>query len=302
MVRSLLEADCKEVVALGSKDGNLTVESEVVALFEKLTAKEPIDIVVHLAGLIGGIQANKSNPGQFFYTNLMVGALTMHYSYKYGVKKYIAAGAGCGYPEFAPIPTSEKDYWNGFPQRDSAPYSLAKRMLHVQSFAYWDEFQFPAIIGIPGNIYGEFDNFDLEKAHVIPALVRKFVEAADDNKSEVVVWGAGKATRDFVYAGDVAKGLMLAVEKYHDSQMVNLSSGTDTSIREVVEILQEVSGFKGKVVWDTTRLEGQARRRFDISKAENDLGYKPTTSLEDGLRVTVDWYRANRATARNKVA
>jgi len=175
-------------------------------------------------------------------------------------------------------------------------------MLHVQSFAYWDEFQFPAIIGIPGNIYGEFDNFDLEKAHVIPALVRKFVEAADDNKSEVVVWGAGKATRDFVYAGDVAKGLMLAVEKYHDSQMVNLSSGTDTSIREVVEILQEVSGFKGKVVWDTTRLEGQARRRFDISKAENDLGYKPTTSLEDGLRVTVDWYRANRATARNKVA
>jgi len=301
MIEQLEAADCREVIGLGSKDANLTVESEVVALFERLTAREPVDVVVHLAGLIGGIQANRSNPGQFFYTNLMVGVLTMHYSYKFGVKKYVAAGAGCGYPEFAPIPTSEKDYWNGFPQRDSAPYSLAKRMLNVQSFAYWDEYQFPAIVGIPGNIYGPYDNFDYEKAHVIPALVRKFVEAADDNKPEVVVWGAGKATRDFVYAGDVANGLMLAVEKYNDSQLVNLSSGQDTSIREVVEILQRVTGFSGEIVWDTSRLEGQARRRFDISKAENELGYRPKTSLEDGIRLTVDWYRQNRTTARNKV-
>jgi len=301
MVESLRAANAREVIALGSKDANLTVEAEVVALFDRLTAKEPIDVVMHLAGLVGGIQANKSNPGQYFYTNLMVGVMTMHYSHKYGVKKYVAAGAGCGYPEFAPIPTQESDYWNGFPQRDSAPYSLAKRMLHVQSFAYWDEYQFPAIVGIPGNIYGPYDNFDLEKAHVIPALVRKFVEAADDNKPEVVVWGAGKATRDFVYAGDVAKGLMLAAEKYNDSQLVNLSSGTDTSIKEVIGILTEATGFKGEIVWDTTRLEGQARRRFDISKAQNDLGYEPTTGLKEGIQLTVDWYRKNRTTARNQV-
>ena len=302
VVEQLMAANAREVIALGSKDANLAVEADVIALFERLTATEPIDVVIHLAGLIGGIQANRSNPGNFFYTNLMVGVLTMHYSYKFGVKKYVAAGAGCGYPEFAPIPTSEKDYWNGFPQRDSAPYSLAKRMLNVQSFAYWDEFQFPAIVGIPGNIYGPYDNFDYEKAHVIPALVRKFVEAADDNKPEVVVWGAGKATRDFVYAGDVAKGLMLAVEKYNDSQLVNLSSGLDTSIKEVVDILTRVTGFKGEVVWDTTRLEGQARRKFDITKAQTELGYQATTGLEDGIKITVDWYRANRATARNTVA
>lgn len=301
MVESLQAAECREVIPLGSKDANLTVEADVVALFDRLTAKEPIDVVMHLAGLVGGIQANKSNPGQYFYTNLMVGVLTMHYSYKYGVKKYVAAGAGCGYPEFAPVPTSERDYWNGFPQRDSAPYSLAKRMLNVQSFAYWDEYQFPAIVGIPGNIYGPYDNFDLEKAHVIPALVRKFVEAVDDNHPQVVVWGAGKATRDFVYAGDVAKGLMLAAEKYNESQLVNLSSGSDTSIREVIEVLQKVTGYKGEIVWDTSRLEGQARRRFDISKAQADLGYEPGTGLEDGIRVTVDWYRKNRATARNSV-
>jgi GDP-L-fucose synthase len=225
----------------------------------------------------------------------------MHYSMKHGVKKFVAAGAGCGYPEFAPIPTSEKDYWNGFPQRDSAPYSLAKRMLQVQSFAYWDEYRFPAIVGIPGNIYGPFDNFDLEKAHVIPALVRKFVEATDDDRPQVVIWGSGQATRDFVYAGDVAKGLMLAAEKYNDSQLVNLSSGTDTSIRDVVEMLQKITGYSGEIVWDTSKLEGQARRKFDIGKAERELGYSADTTLEDGMRLTVDWYRANRKTARNQV-
>ena len=303
MVEQLTAAGAKEVIPLGSRDADLTREADVIALFDRLTAGgKSIDVMMHLAGLVGGIQANKSNPGRYFYTNLMLGVHTMHYSKEYGVKKYVAAGAGCGYPEFAPIPTSETDYWNGFPQRDSAPYSLAKRMLNVQSFAYWDEFKFPAIVGIPGNIYGPYDNFDLEKAHVIPALVRKFVEAVDDEKPSVTIWGSGKATRDFVYAGDVAKGLMLAAEKYNDSQLVNLSSGEDTSIREVVETLVRITGFEGEIVWDTSRPEGQARRKFDISKAQRDLGYRPETSLEEGLRLTIDWYRANRATARNQVA
>jgi GDP-L-fucose synthase len=192
------------------------------------------------------------------------------------------------------MPLKETSFWDGLPQEESAPYSLAKRMLQVQSIAYWKQHRFPAIIGVPGNIYGPYDNFDLENAHVIPALVRKFVES-----DSVVVWGSGKPTRDFVYAGDVAKGLLLAAETYDRAELVNLSSGRDHSIQEVVDTLIEITNYKGTVTFDTSRPGGQIRRLFDMSKAERDLGFKATTSLRDGLAKTVEWYRANRESARN---
>jgi GDP-L-fucose synthase len=307
---ALAEKGCPHVFVVRSSDYDLTREADTRRLFVDLAAgrdgwpvrwngrSNPVDVVVHLAGLVGGIGANKAKPADFFYQNLMMGTHIVHQSWQAGVSTFVAAGAGCGYPELAPMPLNENSFWNGFPQRESAPYSLAKRMLHVQSLAYWQQHRFPVIVTIPGNIYGPYDNFDLENAHVMPALVRKFVEASD----EVTIWGSGKPTRDFVYAGDVAEGILSATETYKDSQLVNLSSGRDTSIREVVDLLVDITGFKGRVRWDASRPDGQSRRVFDISKAERDFNYRPATSLREGLALTVNWYRQNRASARNTVA
>ena len=294
VVEKLQETGCQETFVVRSRNYNLTREEDVRRLFEDIRP----DIVVHLAGLVGGILANKERPAEFFYQNLMMGTLTMHYACVHGVEKFVAAGAGCGYPEHAPMPLKEEYFWDGFPQWESAPYSLAKRMLHIQSIAYERQYGFKAIITIPGNIYGPYDNFDLRNAHVIPALVRKFVEAVDDGKQQVVVWGTGKPTRDFVYAGDVAEGILRAAELYQRSELVNLSSGVETSIREVVEILVELTGFEGEVVWDSSRPDGQARRCFDVTKAKRDLGFEAHTTLRDGLKKTIDWYQKNKDKAR----
>ncbi len=297
VVEKLRATDCADIVIVRSRDYDLTKEDRVSRLF----AEHPADVVIHLAGYVGGIGANKSFPADFFYQNIMMGVLTMHYAWKTGARKFVAAGAGCGYPEHAPKPLKEEHFWDGFPQAESAPYSLAKRMLHVQSMAYWRQYSFPSVVTIPGNIYGPYDNFDLEQAHVIPALVRKFVEAVDDGHKQVVTWGTGKPTRDFVYGGDVAEGILRAAEVYDRAELVNLSTGTDTSIREVVETLKQITGFSGEIVWDTSRPDGQAERRFDVSKVTRDLNWRPRTSLRTGLQLTVDWYRANRKAARNEV-
>ena len=254
---------------------------------------------MHLAGLVGGIVANKARPAEFFYQNLMMNTLTLHHAWQAGVGKVVAAGTGCGYPEHAPLPLRETSFWDGFPQRESAPYSLAKRMLHVQSIAYWAQHRLPVIVTIPGNIYGPHDNFDLENAHVVPGLTRKFVEAVEAQSDRLVVWGTGAPTRDFVYAGDVAEGMLQAAEVYDRSELVNLASGQESSIRSVVDALKEISGFRGEIVWDSTRPDGQSRRVFDISRARTELGWSPQTSLPAGLAQTLRWYRDNRATARN---
>ena len=297
VVNHLREKDCGELFVVRSRDYDLTREADV----ERLYKEHPSDVVMHLAGYVGGIFANRNYPGDFFYRNLMMGALVCHYAYKSGATKVVAAGAGCGYPEFAPQPIKEEDYWSGYPQDDSAPYSLAKRMLHVQSMAYWRQYKFPIIDIIPGNIYGEWDNFDLNAAHVIPALVRKFVEAVDDGHASLPVWGSGKPTRDFVYAGDVAEGMVLAAEKFEEPVLMNMSSGRDHAIREVIDILTEITGFKGAIDWQLDKPEGQISRRFDMSKAKSLLGFEAHTGLKDGLKKTLDWYRANRAEARNLV-
>jgi len=295
VVEKLRAVGGAKIHVVRQRDYDLTRENHVAKLF----AEHPADIVVHLAAYVGGIGANKARPADFFYRNIMMNTLTLHHAWKTGVQQVVSAAAGCGYPEHAPIPLKESDFWNGFPQEVSAPYSLAKRMLQIQAMAYWRQHNFLATAAIPGNIYGPYDNFDLENAHVIPALARKFVEAVDDKQDRIVVWGSGTPTRDFVYAGDVAEGLLRAAEVYKQPEIVNLSSGHDTSIADVVRELVAITGFKGQIVWDTSRPDGQARRRFDVSKAKKDLDWHARTSLHDGLAKTVAWYRANRQTARN---
>ncbi|MEM7316302.1 MAG: NAD-dependent epimerase/dehydratase family protein [Planctomycetota bacterium] len=298
VVEQLKELGAKEVFVPRSKDYNLVTEADTIRMFDE----HPCDVVFHLAGLVGGIGANRDFPADYFYQNLMLGVHVLHYAWKSGAEKVVAASAGCGYPEEAPLPIKESDYWNGFPQTVSAPYSLAKRMLHVQSMAYWRQHKFPIVIAMPGNIYGPYDNFDLEAAHVVPALVRKFVEATDDGKPQVDVWGTGKASRDFCYAGDVAKGMIMMGEKFTEPTLLNMSMGKEATVKEVVDGLTEITGFPGEINWQTDKPEGQSRRLFDMSKTQSELGYVCDTSLKDGLKKTVDWYRANRSTARNEVA
>ncbi len=297
VVKALRREACKDVFVVRSREFDLTKEEQVIRLFEHARP----DIVLHLAGLVGGIGANKARPADFFYQNLTMGTFMLHHASRSGVQKFVAAGAGCGYPEHAPMPLKEESFWEGLPQVESAPYSLAKRLLQIQAVAYYNQHGFPAVITVPGNVYGPYDNFDLEASHVVPALVRKFVDAAERGAREVVVWGTGRPTRDFVYAGDVAKGIMLAAERYDAPELVNISSGAETSIRELTEIVADVTGFRGRLVWDTSRPDGQARRCFDISKAKRDLGFEPEVSLREGLLRTVTWYRENRTLARLSV-
>ncbi|HEU4758698.1 MAG TPA: GDP-L-fucose synthase [Dehalococcoidia bacterium] len=297
VVQALQEAGCPDIFIVRSRDYDLTREEDCLRLLEEARP----DIVIHLAGLVGGILSMKVRPAEFFYRNLTMGTFMLHHSWRYGVKKFVAAGAGCGYPEHAPLPLKEQAFWDGFPQKESAPYSLAKRLLHIQSLAYYEQHGFASIITMPGNIYGPYDNFDLQAGHVVPSLVRRFVEATETDATEVTVNGTGRPTRDFVYAGDVAQGLLLAAERYDRPELVNLSSGVETSIRELVEQIVAVTGFRGRLVWDTSGPDGQARRWFDVSKAKRDLGWEAKTSLRAGLELTIPWYRANRAMARLSV-
>jgi GDP-L-fucose synthase len=289
VVNALKERDCAEVIVACKRDYDLTKEENV----ERLLKQTKPNVVFHLAGLVGGILPNKERPAEFFYTNLMVGTFMLHYSWLHNVEKFAATGAGCGYPENARIPLKEQTFWDGFPQKESAPYSLAKRLLHIQSVAYRQQYGFNSIICIPGNIYGPYDNFNLLDAHVIPALVRKFVDAIENRSPAVEVWGSGKPTRDFVYAGDVAEGMVRATETYDKSEIVNISSGVETSIREVVEHLRNITGFSGEIVWNTSRPDGQLRRCFDVSKARRELGFEASTDIHTGLQRTVRWYRDN---------
>ncbi len=297
VVEGLREQGCREVFIARRSDYDLTKESDCARLLEHTRP----EVVIHLAGLVGGILANKTRPAEFFYQNLTMGTFMLHHSWRAGVKKFIAAGAGCGYPERAPMPLKEESFWDGLPQKESAPYSLAKRLLHIQSTAYYQQYGFVSVITIPGNIYAPHDNFDLQASHVVPALVRKFVEATDERTPEVVVWGSGRPTRDFAYAGDVADGILLAAERYDRPELVNLSSGIETSILELVELIRRLTGYQGGVVWNSSHPDGQLRRCFDISKARRDLGFEPRTSLKEGLAQTIDWYRSNRSVARLSV-
>jgi GDP-L-fucose synthase len=252
------------------------------------------DIIVHLAALAGGIGANRARPADFFYINLMMGVQLMHEAWKFGVEKFVAIGTVCAYPKFTPVPFKEENLWEGYPEETNAPYGLAKKMLLVQAQAYREQYGYNAIYLLPVNLYGPRDNFDLETSHVIPALVRKCIESQERGDNEVVLWGDGSPTREFLYAGDAADGILTATEFYNTSEPVNIGSGQEISIKDLAELIAHLTGFEGKLVWDTTKPNGQPRRALDTGRAAEYFGWRAKTSFEDGLRQTIAWYRQNR--------
>jgi len=253
------------------------------------------DIVIHLAAVVGGIGANKENPGKFFYDNAIMGIQLMHEAHLRRIEKFVALGTICCYPKFTPVPFKEEDIWNGYPEETNAPYGLAKKMLLVQSQAYRQQYDFNSIFLMPVNLYGPGDNFDPKSSHVIPALIRKCIEAKESEKNHIVVWGTGEASREFLYVEDAAEGIILATEKYDKPDPVNLGAGFEIKIKDLVALIVKLIGFKGEIRWDTTKPDGQSRRMLDISRAEKEFGFKAKTPLEMGLKKTIEWYKSVRS-------
>ncbi|MBN2105278.1 GDP-L-fucose synthase [bacterium] len=289
VLKVLEEKRPEEIFTPGIEEYDLTIEEQVKELFEET---QP-DVVLHLAGRVGGIGANKAAPGLFFYDNLMMGTLVMEYARKIGAKKTVALAAGCGYPKYLKVPYQENDFWSGLPDENSIGYSMAKKMLIIQSWTYRDQYGFDSTILLPANLYGPHDNFNLETSHVVPALIRKFVEAVEKNQPEVIVWGSGKASREFLYVEDTAKVIVDAAEKITESGPFNLGTGVETSIRELVNTISDLAGFSGEITWDSTKPDGQPRRYYDMSRLKKVLGYVPNTPLREGLSKTIEWYKSN---------
>lgn len=258
-----------------------------------IEAVKGIDIVIHLAGRGGGIGFNRKYPGVLFYDNIMMNSQLMEAARQEGVGKFVGIGTVCSYPKYAPVPFKEADLWNGYPEETNAAYGLSKKMMLVQSQAYRQQYGFNSIHLLMVNLYGPKDNFDLENSHVIPALIRKFVQATKDDKKEVVTWGTGKASREFLYAEDAAQGILLATEKYNQPDPVNLGSGKEITIKELVDLIAQLTAFQGNVVWDTSKPDGQPRRCLETSKAKKEFGFQARTNLREGLRKTIKWYKSS---------
>jgi GDP-L-fucose synthase len=266
---------------------DLTRSADIERLF---VAQRP-EVVLHLAAAVGGIGANRANPGRFFYENAIMGIQLIEACRRHGVEKTVVLGTICAYPKFTPVPFREEDLWNGYPEETNAPYGIAKKALLVQCQAYRKQYGMNAIFLLPVNLYGPGDNFDPESSHVIPALIRKCVEAVEAGREEIVVWGDGSATREFLYVADAAAGILAATERYDKPAPVNLGSGMEISIRDLVGKIAALTGFRGKVVWDTSKPNGQPRRCLDVSRAAREFGWRAQTPFDEGLRATVAWYR-----------
>lgn len=249
------------------------------------------DVIIHLAAHVGGIGANREHPAEFFYDNLMMGVQLMHQAWKRGVEKFVAIGTVCAYPKYTPVPFREDDIWNGYPEETNAPYGLAKKMLLVQAQAYRQQYGYNAIFLLPVNLYGPGDNFNPNSSHVIPALIKKCLEAQQRGEQEIEVWGDGSPTREFIYVDDAARGIVLAAEKYDAPDPVNLGSGYEISIKNLAELIANLTGFEGKFAWDTSKPNGQPRRALDTSRAEKYFGFRAQVDFEEGLRRTIDWYK-----------
>jgi len=294
VVEKLKQRGCKDIFIPKSEDYDL-IENEAC---KRLYKDAKPDVVIHLAARVGGIGANRENPGKFFYENLMMGVQMMEQGRLFGLKKFVALGTICAYPKFTQVPFKEEDLWNGYPEETNAPYGLAKKMLLVQSQAYRAQYGFNSIYLLPVNLYGPKDNFDPSSSHVIPALIKKCVEAKEKREPSITVWGSGRATREFLYVEDCAEGIVLAAEKYDKSEPVNLGAGFEISIKELVSLIVKIIGFKGDVVWDSTKPDGQPRRCLDTSKAKKGFGFEAKISFEEGLKRTIEWYGKNRDLAR----
>ena len=269
-----------------SRDYELRQEAAILRMLEE---HRP-DVIIHLAAVVGGIGANRANPGKFFYDNLVMGVQLMERARRFGVRKFVAVGTVCAYPKFAEVPFREDAIWDGYPEETNAPYGLAKKMLLVQSQAYRQQYGFNSIYLLPVNLYGPRDNFDPDSSHVIPALIRKCLEARRAGRSSIDVWGTGSATREFLYVDDCAEGILLATERYDKPEPVNLGSGQEISIKDLTRVIAGFTGFTGEIRWDPSKPDGQPRRCLDISRARAELGFEAKTSLEEGLRRTVEWY------------
>ncbi|TET85583.1 MAG: GDP-L-fucose synthase [Anaerolineales bacterium] len=290
VLEKLHERGAKDIFVPHIEDYDL---AQPVVVKRMLADARP-DIIIHLAANVGGIGANRARPAEFFYDNLMMGVQLMHESWKQEVEKFVAIGTVCAYPKFTPVPFREEELWNGYPEETNAPYGLAKKMMLVQSQAYRQQYGFNSIFLIPVNLYGPRDNFNLETSHVIPALIRKCLESPERGEREVVVWGDGTPTREFLFAGDAAEGILLAAEYYNSSEPVNLGSGCEISIKELAELIAKLAGFEGELVWDTTKPNGQPRRALDVSRAEELFGFQARMMFEEGLCLTIEWYRQHR--------
>jgi GDP-L-fucose synthase len=290
VVEKLRQRGCSHVVVPRSKEYDLREKDAVIRLYKD--AKP--DIVIHLAGVVGGIGANRENPGRFFYDNLLMGTQLMHYAHLQRVQKFVAIGTICAYPKLAPIPFREDLLWEGYPEETNAPYGLAKKMLLVQAQAYRQQYGFNAIYLLPVNLYGPRDNFDPASSHVVPALIKKCMDATETGSQEIVVWGDGSPTREFLYVEDCAEAIVAATERYNKPDPVNLGAGSEISIKELVERIVRLTGFRGRIAWDTSKPNGQPRRCLDISRAEREFGWRAKTGFEQGLHQTIEWYRAHR--------
>lgn len=284
------------VIAPSRVEYDLVDRDQVIKMYKA----HPCEIVIHLAAVVGGIGINQRHPGKFFYENLMMGVQLIDYARQFKIPKFVALGTICAYPKFTPVPFKEDDLWNGYPEETNAPYGLAKKMMLVQSQAYRQEYSYNSIFLLPVNLYGPRDNFDPESSHVIPALIKKCVDARDSGNKYIEIWGDGSPTREFLYVKDAVEGILLAAEKYNRSDPVNLGSSAEISIKDLAELIAKENNFKGKFKWDTTKPNGQPRRKLDTSKAKAEFGFEARTSFEDGLRETIKWYLDNRSSSKTK--
>lgn len=289
IVEGLQQQDCKSILVPKIEDYDLVNMNDVVRMYDDMKP----DIVIHLAAVVGGIGANREHPGEFFYKNLMMGVQLIEQGRIHNIEKFVAIGTICAYPKFTPVPFKEEDLWNGYPEETNAPYGLAKKMLLVQSQSYRAEYNFNSIFLLPVNLYGPGDNFDPKSSHVIPALIKKCVDAIESGADYIDCWGTGKVSREFIYAADAAEGILLATEHYNGSEPINIGAGFEITIKELVEKIAKMTGFKGRIRWDSTKPDGQPRRRLDVSRAKKYFGFEAKTGFEEGLKETINWYKEN---------
>jgi GDP-L-fucose synthase len=290
VTEGLQKRGCKNILVPKIEDYDLVNIDDIIRMYEDMKP----DIVIHLAAVVGGIGANRDHPGEFFYKNLMMGVQLIEQGRLRNIEKFVAIGTVCAYPKFTPVPFKEEDIWNGYPEETNAPYGLAKKMLLVQSQSYRAEYGFNSIFLLPVNLYGPGDNFNPASSHVIPALIKKCVDAIDSDADHINCWGTGNVSREFIYVADAAEGILLAAEHYNGPEPVNIGAGFEITIKELAEKIVELTGFTGEIRWDSSRPDGQPRRRLDVSKANKYFGFKAKTPFNEGLKATIDWYRRHK--------